>query len=138
MQNMSGGKTALGLDANVGAMLCYVLNIVPCVVPLGLVYSIIVIVQDKTNKLARFHAFQSVFLAIASIPLVIIYFVGFGIAFAIDAALGFPIFMFLVWGIVLLLGLAIFVGVVISAIKAFQGELFKLPVIGKFADQYSN
>lgn len=135
---MSGGKTALGLDVNIGAMLCYVLNIIPCVVPLGLVYSIIVIVQDKTNKLARFHAFQSVFLAIASIPLVIIYFVGFGIAFAIDAALGVPIFMFIVWAIVVLLGLAIFAGVIYSAIKAFQGEIFKLPVIGNFADQYSN
>jgi len=137
MQNMNG-KTALGLDANIGAMLCYVANLIPCVVPLGLVYSIIVIVQDKTNKLARFHAFQSIFLAIASIPLMIVYFVGFGIAFAIDAALGFPLFMFIVWLVVVLLGLAIFVGVIYSAIKAFQGEIFKLPVIGNFADQYSN
>ena len=137
MQNMNG-KTALGLDANIGAMLCYVANLIPCVVPLGLVYSIIVIVQDKTNKLARFHAFQSIFLAIASIPLMIVYFVGFGIAFAIDAALGFPLFMFIVWLVVVLLGLAIFVGVIYSAIKAFQGEIFKLPIIGNFADQYSN
>jgi len=137
MQNMNG-KTALGLDANIGAMLCYVANLIPCVVPLGLVYSIIVIVQDKTNKLARFHAFQSIFLAIASIPLMIVYFVGFGIAFAIDAALGFTLFMFIVWLVVVLLGLAIFVGVIYSAIKAFQGEIFKLPVIGNFADQYSN
>jgi len=137
MQNMNG-KTALGLDANIGAMLCYVANLIPCVVPLGLVYSIIVIVQDKTNKLARFHAFQSIFLAIASIPLMIVYFVGFGIAFAIDAALGFPLFMYIVWLVVVLLGLAIFVGVIYSAIKAFQGEIFKLPVIGNFADQYSN
>ena len=57
------GKTALGLDVNIGAMLCYVANIIPCVVPLGLVYSIIVVVQDKTNKLARFHAFQIYFLS---------------------------------------------------------------------------
>ena len=132
------GKTALGLDANIGAMLCYVANIIPCVVPLGLVYSIIVVVQDKTNKLARFHAFQSIFLALATIPLIIIYFVGFGIAFAIDAALGFPLFMFVVWLIVMLFGLAIFIGVIYSAIKAFQGEIFKLPIIGNFADQYSN
>ena len=132
------GKTALGLDVNVGAMLCYVANIIPCFVPLGLVYSIIVVVQDKTNKLARFHAFQSIFLAVATIPLIIIYFVGFGVAFAVDSVLGFPVFIFLVWLIVMLFGLAIFVGVIYSAIKAFQGEIFKLPVIGKFADQYSN
>lgn len=138
MQNMSGGKTALGLDANVGALLCYVGNLIPCIVPLGLIYSILVIVQDKTNKLARFHAFQSVFLAVASIPLVIIYFIGFGIAFAIDAAIGFPLFMFVVWLIVLLLGLGIMVGIIVAAVKAFQGQIFKLPIIGNFADKYSS
>jgi hypothetical protein len=37
MQNMSGGKTALGLDANIGAMLCYLANLIPCCLPLGLV-----------------------------------------------------------------------------------------------------
>ena len=138
MQYMSGGKTALGLDANVGALLCYLGNLIPCVVPLGLIYSIIVVVQDKTNKLTRFHAFQSIFLAVASIPLVIVYFIGFGIAFAIDSVLGFPITIFIVWLIVVLLGLAIFVGIIISAIKGFQGQIFKLPIIGNLADKYSN
>lgn len=135
---MSGGKTALGLDANVGAMLCYLANLIPCVVPLGLIYSIMVVVQDKTNKLTRFHAFQSIFLAIASIPLVIIYFIGFGIAIAIDSVLGFPLTIFIVWLIVMLFGLAILVGVVISAVKGFQGQIFKLPIIGNLADKYSN
>ncbi len=138
MQNMSGGQTALGLDANVGAMLCYVANFIPCVVPLGLIYSIIVIVQDKTNKLTRFHAFQSVFLAIATIPLVIVYFIGSFIAIAIDAAIGFPATIFLVILLIAILGLAIFVGVIISAVKGFQGQIFKLPVIGNLADKYSN
>jgi uncharacterized membrane protein len=132
------GKTALGLDANVGAMACYLANLIPCCVPLGLVYSIIVIVQDKTNKLARFHAFQSVFLAIASIPLALVYFLGFGIAAVIDNVLGFPIFIFIVWLVMLLIGLAMFVGIIYSAIKAFQGEVYRLPIIGKFADQYSS
>lgn len=51
----NSGKTALGLDANVGSLVCY-LNI--CI-PAGFIYSIIVLVTDKTNKLTRFHAFQS-------------------------------------------------------------------------------
>ena len=135
MQNPSEGKTALGLDTNVGAGICYVGNLV-CA--LGLIYSIIVVVTDKTNKLTRFHAFQSIFLTLASIPLTIIYLVGFGIAIAIDSALGFPLFFFLVWLIVLILGLAVFIGMVYSAIKAFQGEIFKLPSIGNLADNYSN
>ena len=62
MQNMNG-KTALGLDANVGAALCYI-NI--CL-PIGLIYSIIVVVTEKTNKLVRFHAFQSLLLLAALI-----------------------------------------------------------------------
>jgi uncharacterized membrane protein len=135
MQNPSAGKTALGLDTNVGAGICYVGNLV-CA--LGLIYSIIVVATDKTNKLTRFHAFQSIFLTLASIPLTILYMVGFGIAIAIDSALGFPLFFFLVWLIVLILGLAVFVGMIYSAIKAFQGEIFKLPIIGNLADQYSN
>ena len=64
MQNM-GGKTALGLDANVGALVCYVGNIL-CGIG-GLIYSIIVITQDKTNKLTRFHAFQSILLSVVGV-----------------------------------------------------------------------
>ena len=82
MQNMQG-KTALGLDANVGALLCYLGNLV-CA--LGLIYSIVVIVTDKTNKLTRFHAFQSILLTVTGIiigiPLYLIMFVGL---FVIDA-----------------------------------------------------
>ena len=53
MQNMSGGKTALGLDTNVGALLCY---LPVCLI--NVIYSIIVIVTDKDNRQMRFHAFQ--------------------------------------------------------------------------------
>src|SRR3954464_1878872 len=76
MQNMGGGKTALGLDNNIGALVCYVGNFI-CA--FGLIYSIIVIAQDKTNKLPRFHAFQSVILSVASL----IVFVPLGIIMSI-------------------------------------------------------
>jgi len=137
MQNMQG-KTALGLDANIGALLCYLANIIPCVVPLGLVYSIIVIVQDKTNKLARFHAFQSLLLSAASlvisIPLSIIFFIGF----FIDAQTGVPIITMLMFLVLIIFGLAMFVLVLLAAIKAFQGQIYKIPIIGNLADKYSN
>ena len=45
MQNMSGGKTALGLDTNVGALLCYL-----PLCAISLIYSIIVLVTDKDNR----------------------------------------------------------------------------------------
>ena len=137
MQNMHD-KTALGLDANIGALLCYLANIIPCIVPLGLVYSIIVIVQDKTNKLARFHAFQSLLLSAAAlvigIPLYIIFFIGF----FIDAKTGVPIITMLMGLVLMIFGLAMFVLVVLAAIKAFQGQIYKIPIIGNLADKYSN
>ncbi len=122
------GKTALGLDNNVGALLCY-LNI--CL-PIGLIYSIIVLVTDKTNKLPRFHAFQSLLLTGALIVIGIVFGITLGIfTFATKS----PILGFGFNGIftLVVLGLSIFM-----AMKAYQGDLFKLPVIGDLADKWSN
>ena len=132
MQN-TDGKSALGLDANVAAGLCYL-----PVCGISLIMSIIILVTDKTNKLPRFHAFQSLLLLASTIPLVIVYAVGFGIALAIDAMIGFPLFMIIVWLIMVVLGLAIFVFLIIALIKAFQGQIYKIPVIGNMADNWSN
>ena len=135
MQNMQG-KTALGLDTNVGALLCYLGNLV-CA--LGLIYSIVVIVTDKTNKLTRFHAFQSVLLSVAGIiigiPLYIILLIGF---FAIDTQIGAPIISGLMMLVLTVFGLAMFVLTVLAAIKGFQGQIYKIPIIGNLADKYSN
>lgn len=132
---MSSGKSALGLDANIVAGLCYVANFV-CY--LGVVLSIIVLVTDKSNKLARFHAAQSLLLIPLMIVLTILYFIGFGVGAAIDSAIGFPLFMILVGLIMAVLGLGIFVMTIIAAIKGFQGQVYKLPIIGGFADNFSN
>jgi uncharacterized membrane protein len=134
MQNMQG-KTALGLDTNVGALLCYLGNLV-CA--LGLIYSIIVIVTDKTNKLTRFHAFQSVMLTVAGIvigiPLYIILFVGV----VIDSQLGVPLISGLMSLVLMIFGLAVFVLTVLAAVKGFQGQIYKIPIVGNLADKYSN
>lgn len=130
MQNMDG-KTALGLDTNVGAMLCYIGNLV-CA--LGLIYSIIVIVTDKTNKLARFHAFQSLLLSAVGVVLGICINIGAGVAAAANSGL-LGLFVLVVW---LIFALGMFVAVIFAAIKAYQGNLFKLPIIGNFADQWSS
>lgn len=133
-------KSALGLDENIAALLCYV-NV--CL-PIGLVVSIIVLIQDKNNKLPRFHAVQSLILtvigAVAGIGIWIAVIVGSIIDALIMAATGLPIpivtlLLSLVFGI---LFLAIFIGIIISAIKAFQGQIFKFPIIGGFADKFSS
>jgi uncharacterized membrane protein len=133
MQNMSGGKTALGLDNNIGALVCY-LNI--CI-PIGLVYSIIVLVTDKTNKLPRFHAFQSIFLLVVALIVIVPLYVVMIVGVFVDAMIGLPIVAGVTGLIMLVFGLAMLVFWVISAIKAFGGEIYKIPVVGGFADKYS-
>ncbi len=136
MQNH--GKSTFDLDANLVAMLCYVANFV-CY--LGLILSIITIIQDKTNKLARFHAWQSILLLITPLILVIILIIFAFVGVVIDSAIGIPIFSIismLLYLLLLLFALAAFVGMIISAIKAYNGEVYKLPIIGGMADKYSN
>jgi uncharacterized membrane protein len=132
---MSGGKTALGLDTNVGALICYVGNLV-C--SLGLIYSIIVVVTDKTNKLTRFHAFQSILLSAAGLVIGIPVYIVMMVGFFIDAKIGLPVITGLSGLLLFALGIAILVFWVMAAIKAFNGQIFKIPVIGNFADKFSN
>ncbi len=128
---MENGKTALGLDNNVGALICYVGNLV-CA--LGLIYSIIVVVTDKTNKLPRFHAFQSILLSVAGLVIGFAIQILAGIAAAANSGiLALVIGLFLLVYVVALLGFIIY-----AAVKAFQGQIFKIPVIGNLADNWSN
>ena len=127
---MSGGKTALGLDANVGAMLCYL-----PVCAISLIYSIIVLVTDKTNKTVRFHAFQS--LLLTAIYVVLIFGVmivgGVLVAATNSGILGSLVGLF--YGAIILGFLAL---MIIGCVKAFQNSRYKLPVIGDMAEKWSN
>ena len=134
MQNNTQEKTALGLDANVGALICYVGNFV-C--SLGLIYSIIVVVQDKTNKLARFHAFQSILCSVIGIIISVIAVIGTSIAAIVDAQLGFPLLSLIVGLILLVVGLGLLIMMIVAAFKAFKGEIYRIPVIGKFAEAWA-
>ncbi len=130
MQN-TNGKTALGLDNNVGALICYLGNLV-CA--LGLIYSIIVLVTDKTNKLPRFHAFQSILLSAVSIIVAMV----FGMVFGVAAASRSGILSGLGGLIYAVFAIALFGAIIFCCIKAYQGEIFKLPIIGDLADKWSN
>lgn len=129
MQNMNG-KTALGLDANVGSMLTYL-----PICGINLIYSIIVLVTDKTNKLVRFHAFQSLLLLAAYVVGIFAVMIVGGV---LIAATGSGILGTLVG----LLYAAIIIGflilTVIGCIKGYQGQAFKIPIIGDMADKWSN
>src|ERR671912_198862 len=64
-----GGKTSLGLDSNVGAMLCYIANFLCC---LGVILSIVFLVTEKENSFVKFHAIQSLCFHVAMIILMIV------------------------------------------------------------------
>jgi uncharacterized membrane protein len=129
MDNMSGGKSALGLDANVAALLA---NIPICAI--GLIFSIIILVTDKTNKLPRFYAFQSLLIHAAFIVLYIITVCVITFGAAANSSI-LTLLGSLLWFVVIIGFLIVFI---ICCVKAFQGSIFKLPVIGDMADGWSN
>lgn len=102
-------KTSTGLDANLAAALSYLLGFVS-----GLVFLLV----EKENRFVRFHAMQSL-LAFGAITL-----------------------LWMLLSAVPLLGIVFGVFVIIPAsailwlllmFKAYQGEEFKLPIVGPVA-----
>ena len=106
-----------GLPDNVAGALAYV-TILPAIV-------FLVVEPFNRKRFVRFHAFQSIFFFIAWTVL------GIGMAFLAHIP-------FLGWATVLLwplISLALFVILLILALKAYQGQMFKLPVIGDMSEQ---
>jgi uncharacterized membrane protein len=131
-----GGKMSLGLDSNVGAMLCYIANFVCC---LGLVLAIVFLFTEKENRFVKFHAIQSLFLAGVQIGVIIVLgilglIVGIVLGMIHMAWMAF----FLMWGFRLIL-FAIFAGIwILAGIKAYGGQSYKLPLIGDWASNMVN
>ena len=147
MQNSPVGKSVFGLDQNIAALLCYL-----PIMFIHLIVSIAVIAQDKENKIVRFHAFQSLFLTIAStvvqVILVVLFFalwiVGGIAGVAIDSATGVPIVSIIVMLLWLLfvvvmagIGLGTLVVIIVAMVKASKLEKWKIPLVGKFAEKYA-
>jgi uncharacterized membrane protein len=129
MQNMSGGKTALGLDTNVGALLCY---LPVCLI--SLIYSIIVLVTEKDNKFMRFHAFQSLIISVIYIVVVVVLqVIGTGIAVATDSAILGSLFALLTLVVVV----AFLAAMIYGCIKGYQGQKFKFPIVGNLAEGWA-
>jgi len=123
------GKSALGLDTNIAAGLAY---LPICFV--GLIMSIIIIVTDKTNKLARFAAFQSVLLHAALIVGYILTMIVAVIGAAANSTI-ISLFSLLVWLVAIIIPI---IAMIVGCIMAFMGKQFKLPVLGGMADSWSN
>jgi uncharacterized membrane protein len=100
-----------GLSDNAAGALAYV-TIIPAIV-------FLIIEPYNKNSFVRFHAWQSIFLGIA--------------AFAVDTILGFiPIIGWILIPIVMIGFLIVWI---MALMKALKGQRFKIPLIGKFAEQ---
>jgi len=131
-----GGKTSLGLESNIGAMLCYIANFLCCI---GLVLAIIFLITEKENRFVKFHALQSLFLALVQIGVVIILEI---LNIIVGIVLGMINLGWLsglftwVFGCILFLIFTLFW--IIAGIKAYGGQWYKLPVIGAPAFNIAN
>lgn len=108
-----------GSEDNLFAALCYIITVW---VPLFVLFT-----EKKSNKFLAFHAWQSLILSVACI----VVFVGAGVVITIVSfvtyGLGSCLFLPL-GGVALLAHLFL-------AYKAYQGESYKLPMIGEFAEK---
>lgn len=111
---------ASGLTDNVAGALCYVLGLVT-----GIVF--LVLAPYNQNKFVRFNAFQAIF---AHVALIALWIVESMLAFILPWSLHFVTFLI---STVLIFGaLAVWI---LLIVKAYQGERFKLPVIGDIAEK---
>ena len=117
MEKNMGKKTLMGLDENVAGALCYVL---------GFLTGIVFFVMEKDSKFVKFHAVQSIAIFL---PLMV---------------LNWIVSSFLLWSystmwlfgiissIISLLALILWI---ILILKAYQGEMYKLPIVGDIAEK---
>jgi uncharacterized membrane protein len=118
----TAGKSSTGLDANIAALISYLAGWVS-----GLIFFLI----EKESRFVRFHAMQSILLNVAIVALLIVVNI-FGV---ILAMMRLGLILVLLWPIV---GLALLAAWIFCIIKAYQGQEFKLPLIGDMAAKIVN
>ncbi len=112
-------KSGTGLEPNVAGLLCYVL---------GWITGIVFFLIEKDDDFVRFHAAQSIIvfgsLSILSILVSVVFVPLFAFSFLFQ----------LMW----LLSAVIWIGSIVLwillMVKAYQGEVFKVPIAGNIAE----
>jgi uncharacterized membrane protein len=103
-------QSSTGLDPKVGGLLCYLL---------GWITGVVFLVLEKSDDFVRFHAYQST--------------ATFGGLFVLSVAAGWlPVIGALLQ---MLLGPVTLILWIVLMVKAWQGERFKLPVVGDWAEE---
>jgi len=130
-------KSGVGLEPNIAAALSYIW-----------IVGVISYLLEKENRFLRFHAMQSILFGIANslimmvlavVALVLTFAFGIGGAMA-GGTLGsiVSLLIWLMWMLFWVIGLALFAILIFSAVKAYQGQKFKLPIIGNMAEKIVN
>jgi uncharacterized membrane protein len=124
-------KSSTGLDENIAALLSYIFGWVS-----GLIFFLI----EKDSRLVRFHAMQSilfnVLIAVVGFVLWIVTFILVLVGTQLPGFLG-TILSLLVTLIWIVFSIGLLIAWIMCLIKAFQGQYFKLPIIGNFAEKFS-
>ncbi|MDQ2921431.1 MAG: DUF4870 domain-containing protein [Acidobacteriota bacterium] len=130
-------KSGSGLEPNIAAALSYIWIV-------GVIFYLL----EKENRFIRFHAMQSILFGIAnSILMMVLVVIGIVLTFAfgiggtmVGGGLGTLVSMlvWLIWLLFWLIGIALFATLIFAAVKAYQGQKFKLPIIGNMAENIVN
>jgi uncharacterized membrane protein len=122
-----GAKSSLGIEGNAAGALAYI-------GPFNIVFAII----EKENRFVRFNAFQSLFagLTLFAVDMVALV-LGLVFTFVFIAAkmpeLAAIIWM-LIWAVIMMGSLLFIVFIIMAAVKAYQRQMFKLPLVGNWAE----
>lgn len=107
---MAEGGSTTGLEPNVAGLLCY----------LGIwISGIVFLVIEQKNKFVRFHALQSI--------------ITFGALTVAGALLGWIPYAGIAFGTII--GILTFILWIILMAKAYQGELYNVPLAGQVAEE---
>jgi len=112
-----------GLEPNIAAFLGYLIGI------LAIVW--LVIEPYNKNRFIRFHAFQAIGFFVATVVLSIALTI---LSFIIGMVPGLNLILIVLWP---LLWLAILLVWLLLMFKAYKNEMWKLPVIGPFAEKWA-
>lgn len=108
-------KTSLGLEENVEALLSYLL---------GWITGIVFLIIENDNKFVKFHAMQST-----------ITFIGFTVINIILAVLSRIPFIGIIFALInWVVGIIAIITWIVCMVKAYQGEKYKLPIVGDLAE----
>jgi len=125
------GKSSTGLDENVAALLSYIF---------GWISGLIFFLMEKDSRLVRFHAMQSILLNVTFIVILIALYIAWAVVVIVLAMISDVLGSIggLLFGLLILaFFIAILIAWVMCLIKAYGQQYFKLPIIGNFAEKFS-